>query len=110
MAYIENRFKVGQYALCINDNFPIVETTGDKSQIGINPITFPKKGEICCVDEILGEFLRFDEYDCNDETKLDYGWRWWIHTHFKPITQEEVEHHYAEIAKGVKVWFDGILA
>lgn len=77
MAYIENPFRTGQYAQCINDNFPVVETTGDKSQIGTHPLTHPKKGEICCVDEILGEFLRFDEYDCNDETSIDYGYKWW---------------------------------
>ena len=107
MAYIENPFKVGHYALCINDIFPIVITTGDKSQIGNLPTIFPQKGEICCVIEILGEYLRFEEYD---ENYLDYGWRWWMHTHFKPITQEEVENRYEEFAKGVKVWFDSLTA
>lgn len=41
MAYIENPFTVGQYALCINENFPVVETTGDISQIGTQPINHP---------------------------------------------------------------------
>ena len=99
MAYIENPFTVGQYVLCINENFPIVETTGDKSQIGTQPISHPKKGEICCVSEIIGEYLRFDEYDCNDPNNPGYGWNWWKHTHFKPISQQEVEEHYTEAAK-----------
>lgn len=110
MSYIENPFTVGQYALCINENFPVVETTGDKSQIGTQPISHPKRGEICCVDEILGEYLRFDEHDCNDPNNPDYGWKWWKHTHFKPLTKQEVEEHYEKVGQGVKQWFDGLLA
>lgn len=109
MAYIENPFKVGDYALCINDKFPIVETTRDKTQIGTYPSEHPKKGEICCVDEILGEFLRFDEYDCNDESSPDYGWKWWKHTHFKLLTNQEVEEHYEKVGRGIKHWFDSFL-
>jgi hypothetical protein len=102
MPYIENPFNVGDYALCVNDNFPIVTTTGDKSQIGSKPDIHPQKGEVCCVDEILGEFLRFDEYDFND------SWNWWIHTHFKKLTQEEVEDHYEEIGQNAMMFFESI--
>ncbi len=101
MAYIENPFKVNQYALCINDNFPVIETTGDKSLIGTQATVHPKEGEICCVDEILGEYLRFDEYDCNDETNPDYGWKWWHHIHFKPLTNQEVEEHYEKMGRDI---------
>lgn len=110
MAYIENPFLAGQYVVCISENFPVVETTGDKSQIGTQPLIHPKKGEICCVDEILGEYLRFDEYDCNDETNPNYGWKWWKHTNFRRITEQEVEQHYQKVAQDVKEWFDKLLA
>lgn len=93
MSYTENPFKLGQPALCINDVFPVVETTGDKSQIGKQAINHPRKGEVCHVDEILGEYIRFDKHDCNDENNPDYGWKWWKHTHFKPLTQQEYEAH-----------------
>jgi len=109
MAYVENPFKVGQYALCINDNFHVVKTTGDKSKIGTITIRFPKIGEICCIDEILGEFLRFDEYDCNDKMSVDYGWHWWKHINFKPITLEEVERRYSQSAKELSTVFNTVL-
>lgn len=99
MAYIENPFEVGNYVICVNDIFPAVSTTGDKSLIGTLPSEYPKKGEVCCIDEILGEFIRFDEYDCNEETSLEYGFRWWKHTHFKLMTNEEVENHYENVGK-----------
>jgi hypothetical protein len=101
MAYIGNPFKVGQYAICVNDNFPDIITTGDKSQIGMHPAAFPRKNEICHVDEIRGEFLRFDEYDCNDENHPEFGCRWWIHTHFKQISNEEVEEYYEYLSKSI---------
>lgn len=109
MEYIDNPFEIGNYALCINENFPVVETTGDKSQIGKQPLSHPKYGEICCVDEVLGEYFRFDEHDCDDPNNPDYGWKWWKHTHFKILTQEEVEEHYANAGKDVKQWFDNIV-
>ena len=62
MSYIENPFKVGQYVICVNDNFPVVETTGDKSQIGNKPITFPKKGEITTVVKLTPKYM------------VEYGW------------------------------------
>lgn len=110
MEYIENPFRAGEYALCINETFPVVATTEEnKSIIGSVPMRHPKKGEICCVDETLGEFIRFDEYDDNNESSPDYGWKWWKHTHFKKLTLQEVEEHYESIGKKTKEWFDKIL-
>ena len=107
MAYIENPFKEGQFVVCINDTFPVVETTmTDKSVIGTIPKKRPKKDEVCCIDEILGEFIRFDEYDDNDPSSIDYGYKWWKHTHFKHITHEELENHYESVAKYSKKWVD----
>lgn len=86
MPYIENPFSVGENVVCINDNFPqVITTSDDKSRIGIIPNRRPVKGIIYQIDEILGEFIRFDCMDILDENDPDYGWRWWKHTHFAPI-------------------------
>ena len=86
MAYTENPFKVGQSVVCINDYFPQAITTGeDKSRIGIVPQSRPSKGVVYQIDEILGEFIRFDCMDMSDVEDPDYGWRWWKHTHFAAI-------------------------
>lgn len=96
--YIENPFKVGQYAKCINDNFPAVITTDeDKSQLGKQPKNHPIKGKFYVVDEVLGEFIRFDEFDCHEQNSLDFGWKWWKHTHFKPLTDSEFEKEYNNV-------------
>lgn len=98
MSYIENPFKVGQYAKCINDNFPeIITTNEDKSNLGKQPSKYPKLGKYYVVDEILGEFIRFDEFDCSDENSIDYGYKWWFHTHFQALTDEEFENEYKKI-------------
>ena len=83
MAYIDNPFKSGDTVICINDRFSMVVTTADKSLIGTLPPIHPAIGESLVIDEILGEFIRFDRYDCKDTSLPDYGWRWWKHTHFK---------------------------
>lgn len=86
----ENLFKEGQNVVCINDSFPWIEEYG-----GIGPaIKHPKKDEVLVIDEILGEFLRFDKYDTEQSVN------WWLATHFAPIEQiaieqESVNHHYA---------------
>lgn len=66
------------------------KTFKNQLQTGTHPINHPKKGKICCVDEILGEYLRFDEHDCNDPNNPDYGWKWWNHTHFKPFKDKDL--------------------
>ena len=102
MAYIDNPFKVGQYAQCINDRFPeIITTNEDKSHLGEQPKNYPKLGKFYCVDEVLGEFIRFDEFDCHDEDSSHFGWSWWFHTHFKPLTDEEFEEEYNKVMQRV---------
>lgn len=92
MAYIDNPFKVGQTVVCIRDCFPRIITTGqDKSGLGKIPDVHPKREEVLVIDEILGEYLRFDKYDCYDETHPDFGWRWWKHTAFAPIQEKQVD-------------------
>lgn len=97
MPYIENPFKKGVCVICINDNFPAWKTTDkDKSQIGKQPSLYPKRGEICVIDEILGEFIRFDEYDVDDPNDKEFGFCWWKHTHFKLVRDEEAEIYFNE--------------
>lgn len=89
MTYIENPFYVGQSVVCINDHFPIVATTADKARVGLLPHVHPKLKELLVIDEILGEYLRFDQYDCYDVNHPEYGWRWWKHTNFSAIQESE---------------------
>lgn len=96
MAYIENPFKIGQSVICVNDYFPMVITTAGKERIGTLPQVHPKIDELLEISEILGEYLRFDIYDCKDETHPDYGWRWWKHTHFRPICEGNCTMNYCD--------------
>lgn len=89
MAYIENPFTVGQSVVCINDHFSLVITTADKERICTLPPVHPKLNEHLVIDEILGEYLRFDKYDCDDVNHPDFGWRWWRHTHFAAIQESK---------------------
>lgn len=99
MAYIENPFSVGQKVVCVSDYFPKVITTDeDKSTLGNLPVRHPKRGEVYCIDEILGEFLRFDAFDEKDTTHPEYGWRWWKHTHFKGV---ETDNETSEIGETI---------
>src|SRR5574343_586707 len=94
MGYIENPFKEGQRVVCINDYFKMEITTGDKCRIGSMAQVHPKKNESLIIDEILGEFLRFSLYDCDDPLHPDYGCRWWKHTHFLPV--DEINSYFGE--------------
>ena len=98
--YVENPFSPGCYVIVINDTFPITATTSPKVEVGKLATVHPKKGDVLCVDEILGEYLRFGEYDCNDQSDPEYGWRWWKHTCFAPICEEDVEAYYEAVAIG----------
>lgn len=89
MAYIENPFSVGQSVVCINDHFPLIMTTADKERVGTMPSVHPKLNESLVIDEILGEYLRFDQYDCDDVNHPDYGLNWWKHTHFAAIQESK---------------------
>ena len=93
MAYIKNPFSVGQKVVCVSDFFHrLITTKEDKSNIGGLPISHPLKGVVYTIDEILGEYLRFDPLDDWDTNSPDYGWRWWKHTCFAPIDEADVYH------------------
>lgn len=82
---MENNFKEGQKVVCISERFPLHKTTQtDKSNIGTQATNHPKKGEIIVIDEILGEFLRFDKYDTNE------SFNWWKADRFAPIDEAEL--------------------
>lgn len=87
-----NPFHEGQTVVCINTNFPeMITTSEDKSRIGKIPPNHPKIGERLCIDEILGEFLRFDKYD------IPESFNWWKYTHFAPIDDQGIEESISEL-------------
>lgn len=68
----------GSSVVCISEDFPWIKKHG-----GSGPAKdHPKKGEILIVDEILGEFLRFDKYDTEE------SFNWWHITRFAPIEED----------------------
>lgn len=71
-------FTEGQKVICINDHFPVIKEYGGT---GKSPINFPQKGEVLIIDEILGEFLRFNKYDTLE------SFNWWIETNFSNIDE-----------------------
>ena len=101
-----NPFVEKQRVLCIKDNFPVVRTTNeDKRIIGTRARKHPKVGEILIIDEILGEFLRFNEYDQNDPNAPDYSVNWWHYGHFAPVDEFEKEfNELLEKPNKEKVW------
>lgn len=86
-----SKFTEGQKVVCIDDNFPLWKTTEeDKSGIGKLAPIHPKKGEILIIDEILGEFLNFRQYN------LPLLNQWFHERFFEPyddleISQEDIE-------------------
>lgn len=72
--------------ICINDQgfIKVITTIEDKSTIGNYSKLHPKKDEVLIVDEILGEYVRFDQYDDGDSFN-------WFHskyfTLFNPLLQ-----------------------
>ena len=70
----------GQKVVCISESFPVHATTEvDKSIIGNQAPIHPVKGETLVIDEILGDFFRFDKYDSNE------SFNWWHCTRFRPL-------------------------
>lgn len=79
----------GDKVVCISENFPLWKTTNeDKSILGSHPNSHPKKDEVLIVDEVLGDFLRFDKYDTEEDFK------WWKSDRFKKI--DDIEEEYME--------------
>lgn len=75
-----NPFSEGQEVICISENFPVIEKYGG---IG-DTASKPKKYEALVIDEILGEFLRFEKYDTEQSVN------WWKHDRFAPIQEKEI--------------------
>lgn len=82
---MKNNFKQGDIVVCISENFPLIEkygVTGEEAKFT------PQKGETLKVDEVLGEFIRFDKYDTEE------SYNWWKFDRFAPVvdveTQEEL--------------------
>lgn len=86
-----SRFYEGQKVVCISENFPVEATTEtDKSKIGNQAPIHPIKGETLVIDEMLGDFLRFDKYDTD-------AFNWWHSTGFRPIDEIEITTSKREI-------------
>ena len=78
---MKNEFHEGQKVVCISENFPIIKKHGGNGKEAANT---PSEEEVLVIDEILGEFLRFDKYDTKD------SYNWWKSDRFAPITEEEI--------------------
>ena len=78
--------EVRQQVVCINGNVPRIKKYGGKRAPSIKP----KKGEILIIDEILGEFLRFNVYDTSE------SFNWWIDNQFAPVDEFEIEENFIE--------------
>lgn len=88
-----NLFFEGQKVVCISEDFPLIKKYST-IDIGEAKET-PKKNEIIIIDEILGEFLRFNKYDTPE------SFNWWKYDRFAPlddnksihVTEEMLEHN-----------------
>lgn len=75
---MKNKFKQGQKVVCISENFPLIKKYGGT---GIEPRLTPKKDEVLFIDEILGDFLRFNKYDTSE------SFNWWKYDRFADINE-----------------------
>jgi len=79
-----SNFYEGQKVVCISESFPVFKTTEeDKSKIGQQAPMHPVKGETLVIDEMLGDFLRFDKYDTD-------AFNWWHSSRFRPLDEFEI--------------------
>jgi len=77
---MENPFSEGDKVICVSEDFPWLPQHG-----GIGPAkVHPVKNEILIVDEILGDFLRFDKYDTIN------SFNWWHHTRFQGVSESDL--------------------
>jgi hypothetical protein len=77
---MKHQFEEGQKVVCILGRFPLIKEFGGT---GREAVDTPKKNEVLIIDEILGEFLRFDKYDTDD------SFNWWAGDHFAPFDEME---------------------
>ena len=76
--------KEGDLVKCVSTNFLHWKTTNiDKSQIGSQADFHPRLGEQLIIDEILGEFIRFDCYDTD-------SYNWWHNSRFILVVDENI--------------------
>ncbi|WP_460671679.1 hypothetical protein [Larkinella ripae] len=99
---MEDTFEEGQRVICINDNFPWLKQHGGVEDAADSN---PSLGEVLVINEVLGEFLRFDKYDTTR------SFNWWIAKHFAPFGDEqsvEVDHRFQQIADRVPFCVDWV--
>lgn len=83
----------GDKVVCINHHFPHIKEYGGTE---IKQIT-PKKGDVLVIDEVLGEFLRFDLFDTEE------SFNWWHKSRFRKIDEaEESENESDKILNTLK--------
>lgn len=80
-SYKDNPFHEGQKVICISNHFPIIRKYSTDKNLS-ETSNKPQKGDIFIIDEILGEFLRFD---CKDD---EDSCNWWYHGKFMPVISE----------------------
>lgn len=86
-----SNFFEGQKVVCISESFPVHATTEeDKSKIGTQATIHPKKGETLTIDEMLGDFIRFDKYDTD-------AFNWWHCSRFRPIDEIQITSQIEEL-------------
>jgi len=78
---MEHGFQEGQKVVCISQDFPVIKEYGGTGEEAKDT---PKKDEVLVIDEILGDFLRFDKYDTNE------SFNWWKADRFAPIDETEL--------------------
>lgn len=73
---MKNNYKEGQKVVCISQNFSLIKEFGGT---GKEAEKIPKINEVLIIDEILGDFLRFEKYD------TDESFNWWKFDRFVSI-------------------------
>lgn len=86
--------KTGTLVICINENFPCV-ISQDKNEIGKSSDFQPHLNGIYEIEDVLGEFITFEMFNYKDEIK------WWVSTHFRKLTGDEVIEHNKQVEKYV---------
>lgn len=67
----------GDTVICINDDWPHIKKFSNTDNEYMEPFITPNIDEILVVDEILGDFYRFEKYDPDS-----VGCNWWHKSRF----------------------------
>jgi len=67
---------IGQKVVCINNEFPPIKKYGG---VFNNAKIKPSLREIIMIDDVLGDFLRFEKYDTSE------SYNWWYYDNFALI-------------------------